>query len=146
MSSATALQSDEVREEGWNIAGGYTWCKPKGQNFLTLSKTENHIFLTVMWRIGIIKLHYSRTWIGFEGFQGCSMCQGSQGKVGFCLVLPIQPRWTCPCPRQTLSSNPNHSIIPSTACIKICCWTGLSFWKVQSKWSTFQCHIFSVMY
>lgn len=56
MSCTIALQSDEVREEGWNIAGGYTRCKLKGQNFQTLSKTESHIFLIVTCRIGLIKL------------------------------------------------------------------------------------------
>lgn len=68
---AIALQSDELREEGWNVGGGYTWCKPKGQNFQTLSKTESHIFLIVTCGIGILKLLSSRTWRGSEGFQGC---------------------------------------------------------------------------
>lgn len=69
MGYAIALQSDEVREEGWNIAGGYTWCKPKGPNFQALSKTESHIFLIVTCKIGIIKLCFSRTWRGSKSFQ-----------------------------------------------------------------------------
>lgn len=30
MRCAIPLQSDEAKEKGWNIAGGYAWCKPKG--------------------------------------------------------------------------------------------------------------------
>lgn len=40
MSCAIALQSDEVREEGWNIAGGCAWCTLKRQNFQTLLRLK----------------------------------------------------------------------------------------------------------
>lgn len=88
MRCAIALQSDEAKEKGWNIAVGYAWCKPKGQNFQTLSKIESHIFLIVTCRIGITKLWSNRTWKGSKGFQEW---------WGVRCVSVLKKRWDAPC-------------------------------------------------